>query len=114
MNKRKRPPWVNGKTGRFETACGKLYVTVNSDEENIPFEVFSQIGKSGGCAQATLQGMARMASLALRYGAPMNEVYKQWVGISCHKSAVDLCCVDAIGKALKMIDDSNKKEGTEK
>ncbi|MBI5682935.1 MAG: vitamin B12-dependent ribonucleotide reductase [Deltaproteobacteria bacterium] len=94
-----------GATRKMKTGCGNLYVTVNEDEEGRPFEIFTQIGKAGGCAASQCEAIGRMASLALRSGIQPEEVAKQMHGISCHVpqgygNGKILSCSDAVAKAL--------------
>jgi len=100
-----RPAVVKGSTQRLTTGCGKIYITVNEDEKENPFEMFVQIGKAGGCAASQTESIGRLVSLALRSGIDANELVKQLIGVSCHQPAWDnggkvVSCADAIGKAL--------------
>ncbi|MGC8983908.1 MAG: vitamin B12-dependent ribonucleotide reductase [Thermosulfidibacteraceae bacterium] len=97
---------LKGKTIKLRTGCGNMYVTVN---ENVfgPFEVFSQLGKAGGCAASQLEAISRLISLSLRSGVNVNSVIKQLAGIRCPNPSWDegiqlLSCADAIAKAIKM------------
>ncbi|MBI5286080.1 MAG: TSCPD domain-containing protein, partial [Deltaproteobacteria bacterium] len=96
-----------GATRKMKTGCGNLYVTVNEDEEGRPFEVFTQIGKAGGCAASQCEAIGRMVSLALRSGIQPEEVIKQMRGISCHVPVFSgnggkiLSCSDAVARALE-------------
>ena len=94
-----------GATRKMKTGCGNLYVTINEDEEGRPFEIFTQIGKAGGCAASQCEAIGRMASLALRSGIQVEEVVKQMRGISCHLPAgygkdKIFSCSDAVAKAM--------------
>jgi ribonucleoside-diphosphate reductase alpha chain len=60
-----------------------MYVTVNLDEQNKPFEVFGTMGKAGGCDAALLEAVSRLVSLALRAGIDTEEVTRQLRGITC-------------------------------
>jgi ribonucleoside-diphosphate reductase alpha chain len=104
---RPRPKIVTGATTSIETGCGKMYVTINEDEEGHPFEVFSQMGKAGGCAAAQSEGITRMISLSLRSGIDIESILKQLRGIACPVPhmlpggvRVSSCC-DAIAKAVE-------------
>ncbi len=94
-----------GATRKMKTGCGNLSVTINEDEEGRPFEIFTQIGKAGGCAASQCEAIGRMASLALRSGIQTEEVIKQMRGISCHvpvgygKEKI-LSCSDAVARAM--------------
>ncbi len=104
---RQRPKIVTGATTFIETGCGKMYVTINEDEDGKPFEIFSQMGKAGGCADAQSEGITRMISLALRSGIDIESILKQLRGIACPVPhmlpggvRVSSCC-DAIAKAVE-------------
>ncbi len=101
-----RPETVIGVTRALPTGCGKLYITVNSDERG-PFEVFGNMGKAGGCASSQTEALARLMSLALRSGISPEHLVKQLKGISCHMPAWErgggriLSCADAFAKGLE-------------
>jgi ribonucleoside-diphosphate reductase alpha chain len=75
-----RPKVVSGKTYKMPSGLGTLYITVNEDEEGL-LEVFIQVGKSGGHANALTEAIGRLISLALRSGVSPNEIIKQLKGI---------------------------------
>jgi len=102
---RKREKVTSGFTERVTTGCGYIYVTVNSDEQGI-CEVFSTLGKAGGCASAQLEATCRLISLALRSGVDVAKVGRQLRGIRCPSIAWEegksvLSCADAIASVLE-------------
>ncbi|MGI2336768.1 MAG: vitamin B12-dependent ribonucleotide reductase [Dehalogenimonas sp.] len=102
---RKRSKVTNGFTEKVNTGCGTLYITVNSDETGV-CEVFSHLGKTGGCAAAQLESTCRLASLSLRSGVAPGAVAKQLKGIRCPSIAWDggksvLSCADAIATVIE-------------
>lgn len=103
---KERPSVLIGKTIEVTTGCGKMYVTINQDEEGRVFEVFTSIGKAGGCAQSQSEAIGRLISLSLRTGIEPDFIIKQLKGISCHMKygfgeRMVLSCADAVGKALE-------------
>ena len=78
-----RPQEMTGITERIRTGHGNMYITLNFDEDGKPFEVFSTLGKAGGCDSAQLEAISRLVSLALRSGVDMKEVLDQLRGITC-------------------------------
>jgi ribonucleoside-diphosphate reductase alpha chain len=80
---RDRPREIHGVTERVRTGHGNMYITVNFDEENRPFELFSTLGKAGGCDSAQLEAISRLVSLALRSGVDAQEIVNHLRGITC-------------------------------
>ncbi len=80
---RRRPSVIRGITERVRTGHGNMYVTINYDESDEPFEVFIAVGKAGGCDSAQLEGISRLATLALRAGIDPTQVIKHLQGITC-------------------------------
>jgi ribonucleoside-diphosphate reductase alpha chain len=105
LTPRDRPSATVGVTNRVATGCGSIYITVNSDERGI-CEVFSHLGKAGGCASAQLEAIGRLISLALRSGVEVSAIVKHLRGIRCPNIAWEegrsiLSCPDAIGGVLE-------------
>jgi len=103
---KKRPEVINGRTRLMKTGCGNLYVTINEDENGHLFELFTSMGKAGGCAASQSEAIGRLVSLAFRSNIAPEEIIKQLKGISCHEPAWHsggriLSCSDAIAKALE-------------
>jgi ribonucleoside-diphosphate reductase alpha chain len=80
---RERPRQIQGVTERVRTGHGNMYITINFDERGKPFEVFSTLGKAGGCDSAQLEAISRLVSLALRSGIDTLEIVDQLRGITC-------------------------------
>jgi ribonucleoside-diphosphate reductase alpha chain len=103
--KRDRPKSLRGSTHQMQTGCGPLYVTINEDKNGL-FELFTTMGKAGGCAASQSEAIGRMVSLAWRSGVQARQVVKQLMGISCHcpsgfgENRV-LSCADAVAKAIQ-------------
>ncbi len=102
--KRNRPRKLSGATYQMETGCGPLYVTINEDQHGL-FEVFTTMGKAGGCAASQCEALGRLVSLAWRSGVQARQAVKQLIGISCHKHAgfganKITSCADALAKAI--------------
>ncbi|MDD2319782.1 MAG: vitamin B12-dependent ribonucleotide reductase [Geobacteraceae bacterium] len=103
--KRERPKALKGWTYQMQTGCGPLYVTVNEDSSGL-FELFTTMGKAGGCAASQCEAIGRMVSLAWRSGVQARQVVKQLLGISCHAQSgfgdnKVLSCADAVAKAIQ-------------
>ncbi|MBI3743775.1 MAG: TSCPD domain-containing protein [Chloroflexi bacterium] len=80
---RERPTIVAGMTHRVRSGHGNMYVTINFDSDGKPFEIFSALGKSGGCDSAQLEAISRLVSLALRAGVDIDAIVGQLRGITC-------------------------------
>ena len=80
---RERPREIRGVTERVRTGHGNMYITINFDEEQLPFEVFSTLGKAGGCDSAQLEAISRLVTLALRSGVDPQEIVSHLRGITC-------------------------------
>ncbi|MFC1899401.1 vitamin B12-dependent ribonucleotide reductase [Chloroflexota bacterium] len=105
LSPRQRAKTTTGITERVTTGCGYIYVTVNSDEQGM-CEVFSTLGKAGGCASAQLEATCRLISMALRSGMDAAKVVRQLRGIRCPSIAWEegksiLSCADAIASVLE-------------
>ncbi|MCF7907954.1 MAG: vitamin B12-dependent ribonucleotide reductase [Candidatus Omnitrophica bacterium] len=101
-----RPEVILGTTTKVTTGCGNLYITVNQDEEDNLFEVFTQMGKAGGCAASQLEAVGRLVSLALRGGIDIKVIVEQLKGIRCPSPSWDkgkkiFSCADAIARVLE-------------
>jgi ribonucleoside-diphosphate reductase alpha chain len=112
---RPRPEVVIGTTTKVSTGCGNLYVTINTDERNKPFEVFTQMGKAGGCAASQLEAIGRLVSLAFRSGVDVKVIIEQLRGIRCpspswEKGARIFSCADAIARVVERRLVNNKVE----
>lgn len=113
---RKRPDVIRGSTRLIRTGCGNIYVTINEDEKGHLFELFTSMGKAGGCAASQAEAIGRLVSLAFRSNIDPAEVVKQLKGISCHQQAWSnggkiLSCSDAIAKAIEKYNQRAEKGG---
>jgi len=103
---RNRPVFLSGTTYRMETGCGFLYVTINKDKSDF-FELFTNMGKAGGCAASQSEALGRMVSLAWRSGVQPEQVIRQLIDISCHtplgfgENKIH-SCADAVAKAIQI------------
>lgn len=101
---RPRPDVTMGVTEKIKIGCGNLYVSVNADELGI-CEVFTNTGKSGGCASQS-EATARLISIALRSGISVEAIMEQIKGIRCpacvrREGVTVTSCPDAISRVLQ-------------
>lgn len=113
---RPRPDSLSGVTQRVETGYGKLYVTINEDEEGRPFELFANIGHSGGYTNSFTEALAKVISTALRSGVDPEEIVDELQGTRSPKVAWDKgeqiqSIPDAIGTALRRYLDDEIDKG---
>lgn len=117
ISPRPRPKITYGATIKMKTGCGNLYVTINEDENGI-CEVFSTLGKAGGCAASQTEAISRLVSLALRSGVSPEPIIEQLKGIRCPNPIWQdgekiLSCADAIAKAIEIYLSMSKEEKKE-
>jgi ribonucleoside-diphosphate reductase alpha chain len=103
---RTRPEVIMGTTTKVSTGCGNLYITINSDEEGRPFEVFTQMGKAGGCAASQLEAIGRLVSLAFRSNIDVKSIMEQLRNIRCpspswEKGVRIFSCADALSRVIE-------------
>jgi ribonucleoside-diphosphate reductase alpha chain len=103
---RPRPEVIIGTTTKVSTGCGNLYVTINVDEEGRPFELFTQMGKAGGCAASQLEAIGRLVSLGFRSGVEVKSIIEQLRNIRCpspswEKGQRIFSCADAIARVVE-------------
>jgi len=103
--KRPTPQEAWGMRVRKKADVGWVYTSVFRDTDNGPVEVFINIGKTGGYVAGAAEVTGRLASRALKYGASLEEIASDLVGISCgtpYGLGPDsvLSAFDAVGKSL--------------
>ena len=86
--KRTRPRITSSYTVRMQTGCGKLYVTVGRDKENV-IEAFAVLGKGGNCAAAQNEAVTRAITLGMKHGIPIEEYIEEFSEINCSCPAWD-------------------------
>ena len=97
---------LEGATYVRTTACGKLYITINTNSKDELVEVFIDPSKSGGCL-ANVEVIGRLCSSMLRAGVAVEAVIDSAKGVKCSscarsKKKVDgLSCGDIVAKAIE-------------
>ncbi len=113
MNKKteqnfERPMILTGRTIVFPLIeSGKLYTTINFDEEGKPMEVFVNVGKSGTEEKAYSEAIGRLISLYLQQGGDISKVIKAMSGIKGKSvtfvSGMKITSVpDGVAKAIEL------------
>ena len=67
-----RPMVVHGSTYRIDTPVGAAFITINTNGNMEPLEVFINVGKAGTDVYAMAEGLGRVISLALRFGSHLS------------------------------------------
>lgn len=100
---------LDGSTYVKQTACGKLYITINRDADDNLVEVFIDPGKSGGCV-ANAESLGRMASTMLRSGLSIESIIDSTKGVKCaactkakggNKPIDGLSCGDILARTIQ-------------
>lgn len=105
---RPRPDIIRGQTVRMAAPEGTVYVTLNEHPDGTPFEIFARAGKAGSDLTASVDAIARLASLALRSGIPPEAIVDQLEGIGGRTSVGYgpkrvRSVADAIAKAMQQV-----------
>lgn len=84
---------------------GNVYTAVFRNSDGRPVEIFINVGKAGGYVAGAAEVTGRLASLALKHGAALDEVASELVGIACGTSygvgpTAVLSMFDAAGKSI--------------
>lgn len=111
--KKPTPQEAWGMRVRKRADVGYVYTSVFRNGDGTPIEVFVTIGKTGGYVAGAAEVTGRLASRALKYGATLEEVSSDLIGISCGTPygvgpESVLSAFDAVGKSL--IEIANAKQ----
>ena len=103
--KKATPNMARGVRLRKKCDLGSVFTSVFYEAGDGPIEVFVTLGKGGGFVAGAAEATGRLASLALKYGASLDEIADQIVGISCGQkmglgTGSVLSMFDAVGKTL--------------
>ena len=71
-NVRPRPHRLEGQTYHLATPLGTAYITINSNGDGDPFEVFLNVGKAGSDTAAVSEAIGRLISLVMRIPSPLS------------------------------------------
>ncbi len=103
---KERPKILHGFTEKLRTGRGFLYVTVNTDSNNNPIELFTNIGKAGSDTSALSEAMGRLISIGLQTGVPLKKIVMTLLNIKGGQPVWDngrliQSVPDAIAKIMK-------------
>lgn len=68
-----RPEILTGQTIKVRSPFGTVFVTINENGANRPFELFLNVGKCGSDVAADAEAIGRLCSLLLRLPSPIPE-----------------------------------------
>lgn len=104
---KERPLVLVGKTIRYQTTCGGLYITLNRDDKGELQEICLTLGKSGNCITGFLEFIGILLSIIFQMDLPTEEKIKTLQrhaqGISCGEVFIIdgkkyKSCLDLIGE----------------
>lgn len=112
-----RPMLLHGATAKMATAMGSLYVTLNKDEFDNPFECFIEMGRAGSDIKTFTEALARLISISMRAGLPLKTIVHQLKDIrgTVHGFGPSrvLSVPDAIAKCLLELTQTDPAEVTQ-
>ncbi|MCW1299398.1 MAG: adenosylcobalamin-dependent ribonucleoside-diphosphate reductase, partial [Candidatus Parvarchaeum sp.] len=102
-----RPFMLSGTTIRMPTSQGKMYLTVNKDENGKIKEVFIDMGRSGETEKSFTEALGRLISIYLQSGGDVNRVIRTLKGIKGGNSlwfnGIQIFSIpDGIAKAIEL------------
>ena len=105
VKKKATPVMARGVRLKKKCDLGSVYTSIFYEAGDGPVEVFVTLGKSGGFMAGSAEMTGRLASLCLKYGASLEEIADEMVGISCGQkyglgTSTVLSMYDAVGKSL--------------
>ncbi len=120
IKRKKRPEIVKGFTRQVEFAkLGKVYITVNTDDDDSMYEIFIQWGRAGSDETTLTEALGRILSTAVQWGIPPHELARSLKGIGgktvvFHNGNTYSSIPDAVGKTISLALKRNGKDEDEK
>ena len=107
LTEEERPFILSGTTIRMPTSQGKMYLTVNKDENGKIKEVFIDMGRSGETEKSFTEALGRLISIYLQSGGDVNRVIRTLKGIKGGNSlwfnGIQIFSIpDGIAKAIEL------------
>lgn len=110
------------RTYRYVTGCGSAYITISRDADGAIKYISATLGKSGGCARAALQTIAKQTMRTIDAGGSIDKCIEDMLSVDCGRpgfygAEVTTSCVDGLAQALRrdeqiekeMIDDGTNR-----